>query len=367
MLRRIDIVVIGGGQAGLSVGYYLHLEQREFVILDQSPEVGHSWSSRYDSLTLFTPRRYSALPGLPLPGDPWDYPTKDEIADYLRCYQDRFALPVQVETEVISLAYRKGRYYVTTNKGTWIANQVVVATGPFQSPYVPSFADSLSAAVLQMHTFDYRNPEMLPLADTLVIGGGNSGAQIALELSLSRQVYLSVSHNIQFMPYRFLGKSLFWWYELIGLLRKSPDSWVGRRFQKKKDPLYGYELREAIASGRIKLLGRAVHAQGKQISFADGFSLEVDTILWATGFRMDYPWIHIPELASDHAGIEHERGVTAIPGLYVVGLPWQSCRGSALIGWVHRDAEFISRMIIQYGERYANEDNSYEDLSSYGS
>ncbi|WP_246294174.1 flavin-containing monooxygenase [Paenibacillus planticolens] len=367
-MESIDVVVIGGGQAGLSTGYYLRSESRKFIILDHSQEIGHSWKDRYDSLTLFTPRKYSSLPGLPLEGDPWGYPTKDEMAAYLKLYQEHFAIPVQLETEVRRLSYAMGRFLITTNKGTWLAQQVVVATGPFQTPFIPPFAQSLSPEVFHIHTADYRNVEMLPeQGEVLVIGGGNSGAQIALEISQKKQVYLSVGHHIQYLPYRLLGRSLFWWYERIGLLRKSPKSWIGRRFIKKKDPLYGFDLRMAIASGTVKLLNRATSASGRLVSFADGSFQKPSTIIWATGFRADYPWICIPEVFDHNQTVIHERGVTWIPGLYFVGLPWQSSRGSALIGWVHRDARFISGMIAQYGERYANEDNSYEDLSSHGS
>jgi putative flavoprotein involved in K+ transport len=367
-LKRIDVVVIGGGQAGLSTGYYLSSEKQEFIVLDQSHEVGYSWSCRYDSLTLFTPRMYSGLPGLTLEGDPWGYPTKDEMATYFKQYQEKFAIPIQLETEVTRLTYQLGRFLVTTNKGTWLAKQVVVAAGPFQTPFIPPIAHSLSSEVFQVHTADYHNPEMLPqMGDVLVIGGGNSGAQIALEISQMRQVYLSVGHDIQHLPYRFLGKSLFWWYEKVGLLRKSPESWVGRRFIKKKDPLYGFELKHAISSGKIKLLARATNASEKQIIFADGSSLEAGTIIWATGFRSDYPWLQIPEIFNTNQTVIHETGVTMIPGLYFVGLPWQSSRGSALIGWVHRDAKYICQMIKQNGDHYANEDYCYEDLPSHGS
>ncbi|WP_309492894.1 flavin-containing monooxygenase [Paenibacillus anseongensis] len=364
----MDIVVIGGGQAGLSTGYYLSAEQREFVVLDQSDKVGYSWSSRYDSLTLFTPRMYSSLPGLPLEGDPWGYPTKDEMAAYLKQYQEKFAIPIQLETEVTKLTYQLGSFLVTTNKGTWLAKQIVVAAGPFQTPFIPQIAHSLSSEVFQVHTKDYNNPGMLPQqGEVLVIGGGNSGAQIALEIAQKRTVYLSVGHDIQYLPYRFLGRSLFWWYERVGLLRKSPESWVGRRFVKKKDPLYGFELRNAISNGRVKLLARTTDMSDKLIFFADGSSLVAGTIIWATGFRSDYPWLQIPEIFNDKQMIIHERGTTSIPGLYFVGLPWQSSRGSSLIGWVHRDAKYISHMISQYGDHYAIEDYGYEDLSSHGS
>lgn len=366
-MKEIDVVVIGGGQAGLSTGYYLSLEQREFIVLDQSHEIGYAWSRRYDSLTLFTPRKYSSLPGLMLEGDPWGYPTKDEMASYLKKYQEKFAIPIQLDSEVIQLTYQLGKFLVMTNKGAWLAKQVVVAAGPFQTPFIPPISYSLSSEVCQVHTADYQNPEKLPqTGEVLVIGGGNSGAQIALEISQTRQVYLSVGHDIQYLPYRFLGRSLFWWYEKVGILQKSPESWIGRRFIKKKDPLYGFELKHAISSGRIKVLARATDASEKQIIFADGSSLEAGTIIWATGFRSDYPWLQIPEIFNNKQNVIHETGVTLIPGLYFVGLPWQSSRGSALIGWVHRDAKFICQMIKQFGDHYANEDYSYEDLSSHG-
>ncbi|MCA0757859.1 NAD(P)/FAD-dependent oxidoreductase [Paenibacillus sp. N4] len=347
-MLSVDIVVIGAGQAGLAAGYELQRANRDFLLLDKGSFIGESWRSRYDSLRLFTPRRYSALPGLPMKGKRWGYPHKDEIADYLAEYQSKYALPVQLLTDVTSLTARDGRFWIATSKGELEARQVIVSTGPFQRPYCPEFGSALGSAVTQLHTADYKNPEQLPGERVLVVGAGNSGAQIALELSAKKKVYLSASHAINYMPYRFLGRSLFWWYERIGLLRKGPDSRIGKKLAAKKDPLYGYELKEAIDRGEVDLLPRTIGAKERRLLLEGGADIEVDAVVWATGFKPDYSWIDIPDAFGTGGTPVHDRGVSPVRGLYFVGLPWQSCRGSALIGWVHRDAKYISQIVRQH-------------------
>jgi len=359
-----DVIVIGGGQAGLAAGYYLREANRDFLILDKGEYVGESWKIRYDSLQLFTPRRYSGLPGLQMQGNPWGYPHKDEIADYLAEYQSKFRLPVQLRTEVRKLVVRDGQFCITTPEGEMTANQVVVTTGPFQSPNYPHFCSQLSSKIMQLHTANYQNPGQLPGSSVLVVGAGNSGSQIAYELSKTKKVYLSASGAIQYLPYRVLGRSLFWWYDKIGLLQKGAETRLGKKLMAKKDPLYGFELKKAIARGEVSIVPRAIGAEGESVIFEDGSDVQVSAVIWATGFKPDYSWIDIPEAFDADSAIAHERGVSTLPGLYYIGLPWQSARGSALIGWVHRDAEYIGQAIERYGERQREQGLYYDNFAS---
>src|SRR6266545_773439 len=226
-----DVVVIGGSQAGLAIGYLLAQRGRRFVILDAGPEIGDVWRSRWDSLTLFTPAQYSGLPGMafPLPKD--TYASKDDVVTYLQSYVSAFELPVRLNARVTSLTQRDGAYVVATADEEFTASQVVVATGPFQVPFVPPVAGDLDEAVFQIHSADYRNPAQLPEGGrVLVVGGGNSGFQIAEELAATRKVDLAVGKRVPSLPQRLVGKDLFWWLSGIGFMNISTDSRLGRKF-----------------------------------------------------------------------------------------------------------------------------------------
>jgi len=345
-MREIDTLIIGGGQAGLSVGYYLQQSGIPSLIVDANDRVGDSWRQRYDSLRLFTPRKYSALPPVEMPGNPWGYPDKDEMADYLELYSETLELPMLMNACVQSVLKQQGQFIVETSQGTIASNRLVVASGPFQRPNIPSFADKLSDGVKQLHTAEYRNAGDWPPGRLVIVGGGNSGGQIAYECASTHKVVLSAGKAINFLPYKVLGRSLFWWYERIGLLRKGPDTRLGRKLMSKQDPLYGFELKRAIASGALSLAPRAVDAEGDAVLFEDGSRVATDGVLWATGFRHDYGWLQIAGAKDEDGKPLHEKGVAPVAGLYYVGLPWQTCRGSALIGWVARDAARIRDAIV---------------------
>jgi putative flavoprotein involved in K+ transport len=226
---RYDVAVVGAGQAGLAIGHFLAKQGRRFVILEAASGVGAAWRSRWDSLVLFTPRRYDALPGLAFPGDPDGYPTRDEVAAYLEQYAEYFELPIEVSTPVRSLSKVADGFVLDTNGSAIRADAVVVATGPFQAPIVPAFAGGLGNEVFQTHSAGYRRPADLPQGRVLVVGGGNTGFQIAKELADSREVHLAIGSRQTPLPQHLLGRDLFWWLTKLELLSKTDDSRIARR------------------------------------------------------------------------------------------------------------------------------------------
>ena len=341
--RRHDIMVVGGGQAGLAIGYHLAKQGHDFTILEAASELAAAWRTRWDSLKLFTPARYDSLPGMEFPGDPNRYPTRDEVAEYLADYARRFELPVKLGSRVRALRSQNGGYLVELDDRTYEANQVVIATGPFQTPFVPQVAEGVGEEVVQMHSTAYRSPETLPEGRVLVVGGGNTGFQIAQELSAAREVHLSIGSRQTPLPQRILARDLFWYLEATGLIRKTTDSRIGRRMSRR-DTLIGSTPRRLRRRYGVRLHGRAAGAEGPTVRFDDGTQVEVAGIVWATGFRVDHSWIDAQVF--DSAGhVVHQRGVTDAPGLYFLGLTWQHTRGSALLGWVKDDAEYIASRI----------------------
>jgi putative flavoprotein involved in K+ transport len=340
---HFDVAVVGAGQAGLAIGHHLARQGRRFVILDSGDAVGSAWRDRWESLVLFTPRRYDALPGLAFPGDPEGYPTRDEVVDYLEQYAATFDLPTEFNSPVHSLTKQDDAFVVELPNRRIEADQVVVATGPFHLPKMPGAAELLAPEVFQVHSAAYRKPSDVPTGRVLVVGGGNTGFQIAKELSLTHQVHLSVGSRQTPLPQRILGRDLFWWLTKLGLLNKTVDSRIGRR-ARDKDTLIGSSPREVSRRYGVELKPRAVGASGRAVSFADGSELEIDAVIWATGYRPDHSWIKLPVLDSE-GSLRHCRGVTDVPGLYFLGLSWQHTRGSALLGWVKDDAEFIATQV----------------------
>ena len=339
---RTDVAVIGAGQAGLAIGYFLAEQGRRFTILDASDSIGAAWRGRWDSLVLFTPRRYDGLPGLPFPGDPDGYPDREEVIDYLESYASTFELPVQLNSPVQSVASTKDGFILNLGERMLEADQVVVATGPFQVPNVPAFAVDLASNVAQMHSTGYRRPSDVPDGTVVVVGGGNTGFQIAKELSAAHSVHLAIGSRQTPLPQRLLGRDLFWWLTKTGLINKTVESRIGSR-ARDRDTLIGSSTRDVKRRG-VKVKPRVVGASDRRLTFADGSELDVDAVVWATGYRSDYSWVDVPVF--DQAGrVLHRRGVTDYPGLFFLGLTWQYTRGSALLGWVKDDAEFIAEHI----------------------
>ena len=345
----VEVAVIGAGQAGLAMGYFLSRQGRRFVIFERAASTGAAWRERWESLTLFTPRRYSALPGLLFPGEPDGYPTRDEVIAYLERYAETFELPIELSTEVTNLDRGDdGRFQLEVDGRTVVADQVVVASGPFQLPYVPKLAEKLADDVFQTHAVGYRRPEHMPEGVVLVVGGGNTGFQIAKELSSTHKVVLSIGSRQEPLPQRVLGRDLFWWLTRTRILDKTVDSRLGRKL-RTRDTLIGSSPRQLRKRFGVELKPRVVDAEGRTVRFDEGGELEVDAVIWATGYRADHSWIRLPILDED-GRLRHGRGVTDAPGLYFLGLTWQHTRGSALIGWVKDDAEYIAERIAVYQE-----------------
>jgi putative flavoprotein involved in K+ transport len=345
-MQKYDVIIVGGGQAGLSIGYYLKKTALSFLILDKGSEVGEVWRKRYDSLTLFTPDFYSALPGSTFIGNRQSYPTKDEVANYLKFYAEQNKIPIQHNTEVQELFQTGGGFEIYSNKGIFHAQKVVVATGPFQKPFIPKFSKDLSKDVIQLHSSVYKNPQQLKDGPVLVVGGGNSGAQIAVELSKEREVYLSVGHKLKLIPLDVGKKSIFWYIDKFGLYQASKDSLFGRLLRKQKDPILGSDLKPLLDSGKIKLKARSVSVKGDTFHLQDNSHIKVNNVIWSTGFWPDYNWINISNLIDVKGFPVHERGVTSVQGLYFLGLPWLNCRSSALLGGVGKDAEYLFNLLI---------------------
>jgi putative flavoprotein involved in K+ transport len=342
--ERLEVAVVGGSQAGLAMGYYLAGQGRRFVVFERGDSVAAAWRQRWDSLKLFTPRSYSALAGLPFPGDPDDYPTRDEVIAYLEQYAETFELPIEFNSNVRRLSHDEGDGFVLEVDGrTVTADQVVVATGPFQTPFVPKLAEELDREVWQVHSTGYRRPSDVPEGTVLVVGGGNTGFQIAKELSVTHTILLSVGSKQKPLPQRLGGRDLFWWLTKTGLIHKTVESRIGQRL-KDRDTLIGSSPRELKKRYAVELKPRASAASGRTMRFDDGSELAVDAVIWATGYRPDYSWIDLPILDSN-GRLRHRRGVTDVPGLVFLGLTWQWTRGSALIGWVKDDAAFLAEQL----------------------
>jgi putative flavoprotein involved in K+ transport len=342
-----EVVVVGAGQASLAMGYFLRRQGRDFVILERAGQIAPAWRERWDSLTLFTPRRYSGLPGLPFAGDPDGYPTRDEVIAYLERYAETFELPIELNSEVKELdLVDDRRFRLEIDGGTITADQVVVATGPFQTPSVPKLAERLADDVFQTHAVGYRRPDEVPHGPVLVVGGGNTGFQIAKELSATHKVVLSVGSRQTPLPQRPLGRDLFWWLTKARILDKTVESRLGRKLSSR-ETLIGSSPRALKKRHGVELKPRVVDVEGHTVRFQDGGELEVSAVIWATGYRPDYSWIELPIFDAD-GRLRHRRGATDLSGLYFLGLTWQHTRGSALIGWVQEDAEFIAERIAEY-------------------
>jgi putative flavoprotein involved in K+ transport len=340
-------VVIGGSQAGLAAGYYLKQHGVPFVILDEHDRIGDAWRKRWDSLRLFTPGRYDALPGMPFPGSPSSYPTKDQAADYLEAYAREFALPVRTGVTVDRLSRAGDRFEVKSGGQTLLADNVVVATGAAHTPRIPAFARELDEGIAQLHSKQYRNPSQIGKGAVLVVGAGNSGAEIAIELAPHHQTWLAGPDTGQ-EPTRGGGPldpllTPFIWFAVTHLTVKTA---LGRKLRRHlTDPPRGLPLarvrRKDFAPAGIERVPRVTGVMNGRPVLEDGRQLDVSTVIWCTGFRPDYDWIALSLPA--HNGVPiHDRGIVeSCAGLYFIGLLFLYSPSSSLLGGVGRDAKYI--------------------------
>jgi putative flavoprotein involved in K+ transport len=348
MLRNeIDTVVIGGGQAGLAVGYHLRQRGRPFVILDENQRVGDVWRNRWDTLRLFTPGRFNGLPGMRFPGPASAYPTKNEVADYFETYVNQFELPVRTGVKVDRLSAVSNRFEVFCDHAVLSADNVVVATGAFHTPRVPPFASALDRTIVQFHAKGYRNSSQLRNGGVLVVGAGNSGAEIAIELARNHHVWLSGPDTGQeptragSIPDRFFTP-LMW----LVATRLTVRSAAGRKLRDHfLDPPRGIPLgrvrRKDIVGAGIERVGKTTGVRDGYPLIDDGRVLEVSNVIWCTGYSPDFSWVDLPLPTHQGWPIQDRGIVDAIPGLYFVGLPFLYSLSSALLGGVGRDARHI--------------------------
>lgn len=352
---EVDVLVVGAGQAGLGTGHWLARRTAlSFLIVDGAERVGDSWRRRWDSLVLFTPRRFSSLPGTRMPRGPGEYASKDEMGDYLSAYADREALPVRLRTRVLSLGEdSRGGFVAETTTGRVRARHVVVATGPYTSPFVPGAADGLGRDVAQRHSSAYRRPADLPGEDVLVVGAGNSAAQLAVELaSAGRRVTVSAPGGMWFLPARVLGVSLYWWLWLTGVLNSPSTSRVSRLVRARGDGIIGRDLQSLVAAGDVRMVQhRVVAASGRTVVLADGTEVETDAVLWCTGYQPDHAWVRVPGALDGQGRPVHQAGRSPVPGLHWVGLPWQTRLNSGIVDGVDRDARTTAGRIAAHHAR----------------
>lgn len=348
--ERFHTVVVGGGQTGLTVGYHLALRDQSFVILDANERVGDSWRQRWDSLRLFTPARYNGLPGWPFPAAPWSFPSRDEMADYLEEYTARFDLPVRSGVRIEQLARENNRYVLTSADRRIEADNVVVAMGSFQRPRRPAFAADLHLDIVQLHSDEYRNPAQLRDGGVLVVGAGNSGADIALDVADGHRTWLA-GRDVGHVPCRIDGVATrlllplvfrFLFHRVLTM-----DTLIGRKVRSRVlsrgGPLIRIKPRDIAAAG-IDRVPRVVGVREGLPMLADHRVLDVSNVVWCTGFQPDFSWIDLPGFQQQdpwsHCGV-----IPSQPGLYFVGLLFLYAMSSSMIHGVGRDAEHVAERV----------------------
>jgi putative flavoprotein involved in K+ transport len=345
---RFQVVVIGGGQAGLCVGHYLVEAGIDVVILEAAARIGESWRRRWDSLRLFTAAEYAGLPGLAFPGDPNAFPSKDEVADYLEEYARRMRLPVRLNTKVTALRRDGDRYVVEAGDTRFEADHVVVTTGPYQKARVPAWGASLDPAIVQIHSNAYKNPAQLPAGDVLVVGAGNTGAELALEAAAAGHHVLLSGRDVGQVPrvMRLANGRLFWF---LATRVFTVGTRIGRKIQAAlraghSSPLVRIRSKTIGAAG-IQRVARVTTTRNGKPQTEGGRVLDVASVLWCAGFGLDFGWVHLPVFAPDGYPLHEQGRVTSEPGLYFVGLPFQRSLSSSTLVGVGRDGKLVADWI----------------------
>lgn len=338
-IERYDTIVIGAGQAGLAAGYHLARRDADFLMLESATRIGEPWRSRWDSLRVFTSAAFTSLPGMRFPAPPSYRPHKDELADYFERYAEHFDLPIRFNTTVTRVVREAGRYALETDAVRYLARNVIVATGIGQSPHVPTLARQLSGDIRQLHSTDYRNPFALPEGPVLVVGVGNAGARIALEIARFRPTLLAGDRR-RHWPARVLGRDIHWWLWPL-LSRVSASSRLGRvlRARMTSDPLVGVSERALQKAGVVRV-GRITDVQNGRPE-ANRRTLDVRTIIWCTGFAPNFSWIELPLTYDGGTPRTHRGAVPGAPGLFLLGQRYQHTLASSLIGGVGDDAAHV--------------------------
>jgi putative flavoprotein involved in K+ transport len=355
--ERVESLIVGGGQAGLSVAYELAKRNRPFVIVDAHARVGDAWRTRWDSLLLFTPARFDGLAGMRFPTRGDVFPTKDQMADYLESYAERFRIPIRTGIRVDRLSRDGDRFFVSAGDARFEAQNVVVAMANYQQPWVPPFAADLDPGIVQVHSHEYRNPAELRDGGVLVVGAGNSGADIALEIARVRPTRMS-GEEFGHVPFRiesFAGRNLLVRIvRLVGHHVLTVRTPIGRKLRPKirgaAAPLVRVKPKDLVAAG-IERVPRVVGVRDGLPLLEDGRVLEVANVVWCTGFRPGFSWIDLPILGEREEPM-HERGIVATePGLYFVGLKFLYSATSDTITGVGRDAERVAKHIASSGPK----------------
>jgi putative flavoprotein involved in K+ transport len=355
LTERHEVIVIGGGQAGLSVGYHLARRGVRFVILDASARVGDAWRKRWDSLRLFTPARYDGLVGMPFPAPPFSFPTKDEMADYLESYAKRFALPVRTGVRVDRLRREGDLFVVTAGARRFEAPQVVVAMSSYQKPRIPAFARELDPKIIQLHSSAYRNPSQLQEGGVLVVGAGNSGAEIAIDLAGSHPTWLA-GRDTGHIPFRVgsLAARLFLLRVVLRFVFHrvlTVDTPLGRKARPKMlsagGPLIRTRPRELDAAG-VRRAPRVVGARDGKPVLEDGRVLnDVTNVIWSTGFDAGLSWIDLPIFDGNGEPRQVRGVVQSEPGLYFVGLKFLYSFSSSMVHGIARDAKRVAEALAR--------------------
>jgi putative flavoprotein involved in K+ transport len=348
----VGTLVIGGGQAGLAVGYHLSQRGLPYAIIDANDRIGDAWRNRWDSLRLFTPKRLNGLPGMPFPGYHWGFPSKDEMADYLESYARRFDINVETGVRVDRLSRQDDRFVAAAGHRRFEADNVVVAMSSWQQPRIPTFASELDPSIVQLHVAEYRNPDQLQDGGVLVVGAGNSGAEVANELARTRDVVLSGpgTGTIPFRPESVAARILLPFVGRIVFHRVLTTSTpIGRRARPKMvstgEPLLRVKPKDLAEAG-VERVPRVTGVRHGQPQLDDGRRIDVANVVWCTGFHPGFSWIDLPVIEEAAREPDHHGGVVEeMPGLYFVGLKFLYSVSSEQIHGVGRDAARIAGAI----------------------